>query len=99
MLQVIIILESTAVLYIDKLSCPILNMSDGGEVITGCSKWQWCINSFYMAINLSQLQDLSFHIILDATTEVELELPPLCNSTDENILYQHFLRITASVSQ
>ena len=84
---------------VDKLSCSTLNVS-GGEVTThGCSKWQWCINSFYMAINLTQLQDLSFHIILDATTEAAIELPPLCNHTNENIYYQHFLRITASVSQ
>ena len=83
---------------VDKPSCPNLNISDGEEVHTGCSKWQWCINSFYMTLDLAQLQDLSFHIILDATTEVQLELPPLCNNTDENTFYRHFLRITTSVS-
>ena len=83
---------------IDKPSCPNLNLSDGEEVHTGCSKWQWCINSFYMTLDLAQFQDLSFYIILDTTTEVELELPPLCNNTDENTFYGHFLRITTSVS-
>ena len=84
---------------IDKQSCSLLNMSDEGENITGCEKWQWCINSFYMAIDLPQLQDLSFYIILDSTTDVVLELPPLCSDiNDIDTITQHFQRVTASVS-
>ena len=83
---------------VNKLSCPPLNTSDEDERI-GCSKWRWCINSFYMAIDLPQLQDLSFHIILDTTTDLIVELSPLCNNTDDHIIYQHFLRVTASVSE
>ena len=85
---------------IDKESCSGLNssMSDEDEEMTGCTKWQWCTNSFYMAIDLPQLEAFSFYIILDATTDVTLELPPLCGDTDHDINNQHFLRATASVS-
>ena len=86
---------------IDKANCSgLLNssMSDEGEEMTGCTKWQWCTNSFYMAIDLPQLEDFSFYIILDTTTDVTLELPPLCGNTDRDINNQHFLRATVSVS-
>ena len=76
-----------------KQSCPTDNITS-----TGCSKWKWCISSFYMGFELAILQDFSLHIILDETSEVELQLPPICNVTGD-VLYEYFLRITKLVSQ
>ena len=82
----------------NKQNCSTVNVSVEDEVATGCLKYKWCINSFYMELDLSQLQDFSFYILLNDTTEVELEIPPICNVTDINVIYEHFLRITTSVS-
>ena len=65
-------------------------------MLTGCSKWKWCINSFYMGLDLSQLQDFSFHILADATSETELMLPPVCNNLKDD-LNDYLLRITMLV--
>ena len=79
-----------------KQNCPT-GIKAKDEILTGCSKWRWCTNSFYMGFDLGQLQDFSFHILLDATSEVELELPPACNITEDD-LTQYLLRITMLVS-
>ena len=81
-----------------KQSCPTDIMSHEDEVLTGCSKWKWCINSFYMGLDLAQLQDFSLYILLDATSEVELEIPPLCSAYNDVLLKEYLLRITLSVS-
>ena len=79
-----------------KQNCPSNKTSNKDEAYSGCSKWIWCSNSFYAAFDLGKLQDFSLHIIRDETSEVELELPPLCNVTS---LYDYFLRITKMVSK
>ena len=83
---------------VDKQSCPTDIKPDNNEMLTGCSKWKWCTNSFYMGLDLGQLQDFSFYIIVDSTSEVELDLPPICNIEDD-ILYEYLQRITMLVSQ
>ena len=80
-----------------KQNCPT-HINDEDEKLSGCSKWRWCTNSFYMGFHLDQLQDFSFHILVDATSEVELELPPACNITEDD-LTQYLLRITMLVRQ
>ena len=55
-------------------------------MLTGCSKWKWCINSFYMGLDLDQLQDFSFYILLDSSSEVQLELPPICNINECDLI-------------
>ena len=81
----------------DEESCPTDITLDKAEVFIGCSKWKWCISSFYMRLDLSQLQDFSFHILRDETTEAEFEIPPVCNIGKE-ILYEYLQRTTISVS-
>ena len=82
-----------------KQSCPNDITSDNEKVFTGCSKWKWCINSFYMGLDLAQLQDFSFFILLDENSEVELEIPPVCNiNNSKEILYEYLERTTISVS-
>ena len=76
-----------------KQNCPTDIKPDKDEMLTGCSKWKWCINSFYMGLDLDQLQDFSF----DSSSEVQLELPPVCN-INECDLIEYLLRITMSVS-
>ena len=79
-----------------KQSCPTDLVT---EVIhSGCSKWLWCINTFYLVFDLPQLEAYSFHILLDTTSEVELELPPVCN-INKSVLYEYLHRITVSVSK
>ena len=51
-----------------------------------------------MGFHLDQLQDSSFHILVDATCEVELVLPPACNSTEDDLTH-YLLRITMMVRQ
>ena len=80
-----------------KQSCPTDITSDKDEVFTGCSKWKWCISSFYMGLDLAQLQDFSLYILLDETSEAELSIPPVCNISKE-ILYEYLQRTTISVS-
>ena len=78
-----------------KQKCPTdITKKDG--MLTVCSKWKWCTNSFYMGLDLSQLQDFSFHILGNATTETELMLPPVCNNLKDN-LNDYLLRITMLV--
>ena len=78
-------------------SCPTAIKQD--KMLTGCSKWKWCTNSFYMGLDLGQLQDFSFHILVNATTETKLTLPPVCNSTTvtKDDLNDYLLRITMLV--
>lgn len=79
-----------------KQSCPTDVVTEG--IRSGCLKWQWCINTFYLVFDLPQLEAYSFYILLDTTSEVELELPPVCN-INETVLYEYFHRITVSVSK
>ena len=78
-----------------KQNCPT-NIKHKDEKLSGCSKWKWCTNSFYMGFHLDQLQDFSFHILVDATSEVDLVLPPACNITEDELTH-YFLRITMMV--
>ena len=80
-----------------KQNCPTDIKPDKDEMLTGCSKWKWCSNSFYMGLDLDQLQDFSFFILLDSSSEVQLELPPVCNINDCD-LNEYLLRITMLVS-
>ena len=79
-----------------KQGCPNIMVSEG--ILSGCSKWKWCINTFYLVFDLAQLEAYSFYILLDATSEVELELPPVCN-INVSVMYEYFHRITVLVSQ
>ena len=79
-----------------KQSCSNITISDG--MFSGCSKWKWCTNTFYMAFDLAQLEAFSFHILLDVTSEAELEVPPICNIS-QSVLYEYFHRTTVLVSQ
>ena len=82
-----------------KQSCPTDITSDNQMfTATGCSKWKWCINSFYMGLDLTQLQDFSFFIFRDENSEAELEIPPVCNINNKEILYEYLQRTTISVS-
>ena len=81
-----------------KSNCSSDIKRDKDGMLIGCSRWKWCTNSFYMELDLGKLQEFSFHIILDVTTEVELELPPACNITEAD-LTDYLLRITMLVSQ
>jgi len=77
--------------------CPTNLTADEEGMVTGCSKWKWCTYSFYMKLNLAQLRDFSFHILLDEISEVDLKLPPLCIHNNE-IIFEYLLRTTMSVS-
>ena len=81
-----------------KQSCPTDITSDEDGTFTGCSKWKWCINSFYMGLDLAQLKDFSLYILLDDTSEAEIAIPPVCNISKE-ILYEYLQRTTISVSR
>ena len=72
--------------------------ADEDGMLSGCSKWKWCINSFYIGLNLAQLQDFSLFMLLNIDSEVELELPPVCNIQDKDVLCEYLQRITLSVS-
>ena len=91
----------TSYYYIGMNSSDIVNQSCPTDIkqdkmLTCCSKWKWCTNSFYMGLDLSQLQDFSFHILINATTETKLTLPPVCNSIKDD-LNEYLLRITMLV--
>ena len=79
----------------DKSNCPSVALSENQE-LTGCSKWKWCINTFYMDLNITQLQVFSFFIIFEKTAEIELRIPPFCVSKET--MNEYLLRATNSVS-
>ena len=81
-----------------KQNCPTNIISDEDGMLSGCSKWKWCINSFYIGLDLAQLQDFSLFMLLNIDSEVELELPSVCNIKDNSVLYEYLQRITLSVS-
>jgi len=64
----------------DKSNCPSITSNEDG-VVSGCSKWKWCINTFYIDLNLAQLQIFSFFVIYERVSEVELRIPSLCSDT------------------
>ena len=74
----------------DKSNCPSITSNEDA----GCSKWKWCINTFYMDLNLAQLQIFSFFAIYERVSEIELRIPPLCSDT----MNEYLLRATTSVS-
>ena len=39
---------------LEKSNCPNVTLNENQE-LTGCSKWKWCISTFYMDLNLTQL--------------------------------------------
>jgi len=67
------------------------------EMLSGCLEWRWCINTFYMAFNITNLRYFSFNILLNVTAEVKLEIPLICNASKSD-LDEYFHRITVSVS-
>jgi len=77
----------------DKSNCPSITSNEDG-VVSGCSKWKWCINTFYMDLNIAQLQIFTFFAIYERVSEIELRIPPLCNDT----MNEYLLRATTSVS-
>jgi len=77
-------------------NCPTEMIADEDGIITGCSKWKWCINSFYMKLNLAQLQYFSFNILVDEISDVHLKLAPLCINNSKTI-FEYLLRTTMSV--
>ena len=79
----------------DKSNCPSVTIGSNQE-LTGCSKWKWCINTFYMDLNITQLQVFSFFIIFERTAEIDLRIPPFCVS--EETMNEYLLRATNSVS-
>ena len=80
---------------VDRSNCPSVTTGRNQEV-TGCSKWKWCINTFYMDLNITQLQVFSFFIIFERTAEIDLKIPPFCVS--EETMNEYLLRATNSVS-
>ena len=74
------------------------NTTDSNGMLSGCLEWRWCINTFYMAVNINNLRYLSFNILLNVTTEVKLKIPLICNES-KYLLNEYFHRITVSVSQ
>ena len=53
----------------DKSNCPNITSNEDG-VVSGCSKWKWCINTFYMYLNLAQLQIFSFFAIYERVSDI-----------------------------
>ena len=80
----------------DKSNCPSITSNEDG-VVSGCSKWKWCVNTFYMDLDLAQLQIFSFFAIYERVSEVELRTLPFCVSND-GIVNEYLLRVTTSVS-
>ena len=80
---------------VDKSNCPSVTTGNNQE-LTGCSKWKWCINTFYMDLNITQLQLFSFFIIFERIAEIDLRIPPFCVS--EETMNEYLLRATNSVS-
>lgn len=79
-----------------KQNCPTNITKDAYGMLIGCSKWKWCTNSFYMGLDLTQLQDFSFHILSNATSETDLILPPVCDDL-KHVLDDYLLQITMLV--
>jgi len=69
-------------------------IADEDGIIMGCSKWKWCIYSFYMKLDLAQPRDFSF---LDEISVIGLKLPPMCISNNKT-LSEYLLRTTMLVS-
>jgi len=79
----------------DKSNCP--NLTHGrDQELRGCSKWKWCANTFYMDLNITQLQVFSFFVIYEKISEIELRIPSFCVSTETT--HEYLLRATNSVS-
>ena len=76
----------------DKSNCPSITSNEDA----GCSKWKWCINTFYMDLNLAQLQIFSFFAIYEKVSEIELRIPPFC--VTNGTINEYLLRATTSVS-
>ena len=79
-----------------KSNCPSVTLGRNQE-FHGCSKWKWCVNTFYMDLNITQLQLFSFFIIYEKTAEIELRIPPFCVGNET--MYEYLLHATNSVSQ
>ena len=79
----------------NKSDCPSVILSRN-EQLSGCSKWKWCVNTFYMDLNITQLQVFSFFVIYEKTAEIELIIPPFCVSNET--MYEYLLRASNSVS-
>ena len=79
----------------DKSNCPNVTLGKNQE-LSGCSKWKWCANTFYMDLNITQLQVFSFFVIYEKVSEIELRIPPFCTSNVTT--YEYLLRATNSVS-
>lgn len=79
----------------DQSNCPNVTL-DGNQELNGCSKWKWCVNTFYMDLNITQLQIFSFFIIYEKTAEIQLRIPAFCVSNDT--MNEYLLRATNSVS-
>ena len=79
----------------NKSDCPSVILSRN-EQLSGCSKWKWCVNTFYMDLNITQLQVFSFFVIYEKTAEIELKIPLFCVSNET--MYEYLLRATNSVS-
>ena len=80
---------------IDRSNCPSVTLGSNGE-LTGCSKWKWCVNTFYMDLDITQLQVFSFFVIYEKVSDVELRMPSLCVSNET--VNEYLLRATNSVS-
>ena len=78
-----------------KSNCPSVTLGRNQE-LHGCSKWKWCVNTFYMDLNIMQLQLFSFFVIYEKTAEIELRIPPFCVSNET--MNEYLLRATNSVS-
>ena len=79
----------------NKSDCPNVILGRNQE-LSGCSKWKWCVNTFYMDLNITQLQVFSFFVIYEKTAEIELRIPPFC--VNNETMYEYLLRATNSVS-
>ena len=63
-------------------NCPTEMITDENGIITG---WRWCTYSFYMKLDLAQLTDFSFQILLDEISVIDLKLPPMCISQNKTL--------------
>ena len=79
----------------DRSNCPNLTLGIDQE-LRGCSKWKWCVNTFYMDLNITQLQVFSFFVIYEEVKEIELRISPFCVSN--KTMHEYLLRATNSVS-
>ena len=79
----------------NRSNCPSVTLGSDGE-LSGCSKWKWCANTFYMDLDITQLQVFSFFVIYEKVSDVELRIPPFCVSNET--MREYLLRATNSVS-